>query len=607
MRIFQLVALSATGILLSGCLKVPDATDSVSVSPEPSFCSTVTSYSGNTTTVTATATYQYRALVFVPSAGLSASGTTANIPGAEVQVLNSAGAVIQCGTTAANGSISIVIPRTAGNYTLKVLSRADSALFRGRVLNSPIDNRPYSVSTSFSLLSSDVSKAVTLPAAPYNGTLEGGAFFILDQLYKAATYLKANTGVCTGCTAVTDIPSIPVFWSPGLSPAAYFDQPNEAVSFYLKAPNSYLQRGLYIMGGQAGVIDCADTDHFDSSVILHEYGHYLEDQFSGSESPGGSHNGNFIIDPRLAWSEGWANYVQSEILGSNYYYDTVGNKSCGTPSNSYLAIALNLNTPQNHQDKMPQTYSADGVNYASTPYFFPTLVDVVTGEGVFREVSVSRVLKDFTAQLGFSEIWEIFSGTVNGLKNSSIRFRNIGTFNEKLRAYLDINENSELPSFDASVSGEYQVANRTMYAQPLTVQSSSCTFDMTPVRNIGNGESYFGHLERSSDFYEFNYTGGSLTLTMKYQAVSGTGTAPYDLDMYIYNADHTLLDKSTMTGYSETSNLVGNVGSETVVMTGKPTGKYLIQIRAFTEGGTPYEPTRYYIRTQTGDGVRLCP
>lgn len=601
MRIFQLVALFATGILLSGCLKVPDATDSVSVSPEPSFCATVTSYSGNTTTVTATATYQYRA---VTGSGLDASGTTANIRGAEVQVLNSAGSIIQCGTTGTNGAISVIIPRTAGSYTLRVLSRADSSLFRGRVLNSPIENRPYSVSASFSLLSSDVSKAVTLPAAPYNGTLEGGAFNILDQLYKAATYIKANTGDCAGCTAVTDIPGIPVFWSPGLSPAAYFDQPNEAVSFYLKAPNSYLQRGLYIMGGQAGAIDCADTDHFDNSVILHEYGHYLEDQFSGSESPGGSHNGNFIIDPRLAWSEGWANFVQGAILSAGNYRDTVGNPSCS--GGHSLAIDLNLATSANSvlanfQDRMPQTYSG----YTGNPYYFPN--DIVTGEGVFREVSVARALWDFTTQLEFDEIWEVFSGTVNGLKNSSIRFRNIGTFNEKLRAYLDINENSELPSFDASVSGEYQVANRTMYAQPLTVQSSSCTFDMTPVRNIGNGESYFGHLERSSDFYEFNYTGGSLTLTMKYQAVAGTGIAPYDLDMYIYNADHTLLDKSTMTGYSETSSLVGNVGTETVVMTGKPTGKYLIQIRAFTEGGTPYEPTRYYIRTQTDDGVRLCP
>lgn len=600
MRIFHLVALLATGIFLSGCLKVPDATDSVSVSPEPSFCSTVTSYTGNTTTVTATATYQYRA---VTGSGLDSSGTTANIRGAEVQVLNSGGGVIQCGTTGTNGAISVIIPRTAGSYTLKVLSRADSALFRGRVLNSPIENRPYSISASFSLLSSDVTKGVSLSAAPYNGTLEGGAFNILDQLYKAATYIKANTGDCVGCTAVTDIPSIPVFWSPGLSPAAYFDQPNEAVSFYLKAPNSYLQRGLYIMGGQAGAIDCADTDHFDNSVILHEYGHYLEDQFSASESPGGSHNGNFIIDPRLAWSEGWANYVQGAILGASSYQDTIGNPSCS--GGHMLAINLNLATMTNHQDRMPQNYTANGINYLNSPYYFPN--NVVTGEGVFREVSVARALWDFTTQLEFDEIWEIFSGAVNGLANTSVKFRNIGTYNEKLRDYLATNESSELSSFDAAVDAEEQLSDRTMYAQPVTVQSSACTFDLTPVRNIGNGESTFGHLERSSDFYELDYAGGSLTLTMKYQAVAGTGTAPYDLDLYIYNADHTLLDKNTMAGYSETSSLVGNVGTETVVMTGKPAGKYLIQVRAFTEGGTPYTGTRYYIRTQSGDGVRLCP
>lgn len=608
MRFSLLLALMSAALFLSGCIQTPSSGNSVSVTPEASFCSTFTSYSGSTTTVGATAQYNYRS---VGLSGLSSSPTTANIRGAEVQLLNSSGAIIQCGTTSATGVISVVIPRTAGTYTLKVLSRADSALFRGRVLNSPIENVPYSISATFTLDGNETSKSVTLPVASHTGTLEGGAFNILDQVYKAVTYLKNNTGSCNGCTTVTDVPSIPIFWTPGLSPAAYFDQPNEAVSFYLRAQNSYLARGLYVLGGQAGAIDCADTDHFDNSVILHEYGHYLEDQFSGSESPGGSHNGNFIIDPRLAWSEGWANYIQSEFLVSTNYRDTIGNPDCSVANGSFLAIDLNLSagitaqTAPYHQDRMPQNYTANGINYLNSPYYFPN--NIVTGEGIFREVSVSRVLKDFSSLLSFSDVWEIFSGTTNGLADSSVNFRSIGLYNERLRSYVQTNYSAgTLTSFDSAVTDEYQVSDRTMYARPVAAQASTCTTDMTPVRSIGNGEAYFSHLERSNDFYEFTYSGGSLTLSLKYQAVAGTGTVPEDLDMYIYKADHTLGDASSMIGYSESSTLVGNVGTDAVSMTGKPAGKYLINVRAYSEAhGPPYEPTRYYIETQTGND--LCP
>jgi hypothetical protein len=129
--------------------------------------------------------------------------------------------------------------------------------------------------------------------------------------------------------------------------------------------------GMYIMGGVNGDT-CADTDHFDNSVLVHEYGHFLEKDFGHSDSPGGSHNGNGIIDPRLAWSEGWANFFQSAVHGDRNYVDTTGNISCS--SGTGVQIDLNLEIPQSGQDKMsPSTY---------------------LGEGVFREVSVSRVLWD---------------------------------------------------------------------------------------------------------------------------------------------------------------------------------------------------------------------
>src|SRR6185295_15313242 len=71
--------------------------------------------------------------------------------------------------------------------------------------------------------------------------------------------------------------------------------------------------------------DNSDTDHFDNSVIIHEYGHFLEDNMFNSDSPGGSHNGDKVIDPRLAWSEGWGNFIQGAVRNVARYTDSLGN------------------------------------------------------------------------------------------------------------------------------------------------------------------------------------------------------------------------------------------------------------------------------------------
>lgn len=95
--------------------------------------------------------------------------------------------------------------------------------------------------------------------------------------------------------------------------------PDSPLSFYKPG-----ERKLFILGGSNGNVDTADTDHFDNSIILHEYGHFLEDVYGKTDSPGGYHNGSSIIDPRLAWSEGFTNSFQGAALGKNFYLDTAG-------------------------------------------------------------------------------------------------------------------------------------------------------------------------------------------------------------------------------------------------------------------------------------------
>lgn len=79
--------------------------------------------------------------------------------------------------------------------------------------------------------------------------------------------------------------------------------------------------GIYILGEFAG--GNGDTDEFDQSVIAHEFGHYIEDQFSRTDSIGGEHSGSLsLLDLRVAFGEGWGNAFSGMVLGDPVYRDS---------------------------------------------------------------------------------------------------------------------------------------------------------------------------------------------------------------------------------------------------------------------------------------------
>jgi hypothetical protein len=63
----------------------------------------------------------------------------------------------------------------------------------------------------------------------------------------------------------------------------------------------------------------ADTDPYDDSVIIHEYGHFFADEFACDKSEGGEHFWDRHYSNELAWSEGWANYLPSAVMGTPWY------------------------------------------------------------------------------------------------------------------------------------------------------------------------------------------------------------------------------------------------------------------------------------------------
>lgn len=67
-----------------------------------------------------------------------------------------------------------------------------------------------------------------------------------------------------------------------------------------------------------------DTDEYDAHVIAHEFGHYLEDLFSRSDSIGGPHGAGDRLDMRVAFGEGWGYAFAAAVLGDPVARDSFG-------------------------------------------------------------------------------------------------------------------------------------------------------------------------------------------------------------------------------------------------------------------------------------------
>jgi hypothetical protein len=589
-RYFIFIRFVCLAFLVTACSKSDvsgsSSQSSFSFAEEPPFCGTVIPVNGG---LILSSRAQFLARQ-VTSSGLLGPGPTEDIKFAEVEVTDASGVRIQCGTTDETGQISMLIPPLSGNYILKVYSRSNSSSYKVSVLNNPTQSLPYSIMANFSISETSTSLAPILPIASFEGSLEGGAFNIMNQIYRANLFIRQNSS-CPDqgvCNAFTVAPPVRAYWTPGLSPYAYYGSPSTPISFYSSQddPSARIRRGLYIQGGIKGDINCSDTDHFDNSVILHEYGHFLEDSFARSDSPGGSHNGNFIIDPRLAWSEGWANFFQTAVLGTAIYRDTIGNSMCA--GGTFLGVNLNLETATSGQDRMP--------------------ANTLMGEGIYREVSISRALWDFMddsgldggAGLGFALLWKVFSDSVAGFHSPQFHFRNIGLFNQQLRNLVAQVQPNKVAAVDAAMAPEYQSANTSYYAQHLNSQPSGvCTFSLQGVPDTYFMGSFVTNMFKSNHFYEI-YNDGTLSqLELHY-----SGTNPSDLNLYLYPESYVFDDETTVLRASEHlyPESQGS-GFEAVSFSGLAPGIYMLNVRVNTD--RLGQPANYYLSTPSG--ARFCP
>lgn len=351
------------------------------------------------------------------------SSTEKNIRYADYSVFNSSGAIVDCGNTGSAGQFNLLLESNT-EYNLIVYSHSiDSDVANVAVINSPDKNLPYSISKSFNTGNTSSVHLVSILSATSNSNLNthaSGAFNILDQVIESNLFLKTNTKSCESCTSsFSNTPFLEIYWKPGLNPNNYLNNSSPVSFFFNFVKNNTPYYRIFILGGMNGMNDAnLDTDEFDDSIIIHEYAHFLISVFSKDGSPGGSHSGSESIDPRLAWSEGFADFFQAAVLNKGYYLDVVGN-------NESLLIPLE-NQSHDSQNSLPNR---------DTPR--------IVGEGNYREFGIARFFWDvidseenYDSQsdddnyigtaADFKWIWDVI--TSSAFTNNA--FPTIGLFNE---------------------------------------------------------------------------------------------------------------------------------------------------------------------------------
>jgi hypothetical protein len=141
----------------------------------------------------------------------------------------------------------------------------------------------------------------------FSGPRAAAPFAILDAIYTGMQFVRS-------ADATRSFPELDVFWSVNNTPSDNIDITAGEVG-----TSSYYSglRMIIVLGDAA-----KDIDEFDDHVVLHEWGHYFEDVFSRSDSPGGTHSLGESLDASLAFSEGWGTAFAAMALDDPIYCET---------------------------------------------------------------------------------------------------------------------------------------------------------------------------------------------------------------------------------------------------------------------------------------------
>ncbi len=356
-----------------------------------------------------------------------------------------------------------------------------------------------------------------------------GAFNILDVMRRANRALET-------IDPELPIPAVTVYWSP-MNTRRDGDRSTGAIGItYFDTASG----NAYVLGDRQ-----VDSDEYDDSVLVHEYAHLLADRFSRDDSMGGPHLAGDALDPRVAWSEAWANFFSAYVTGDSVYRDTFG-----VGGASVLEFDL-------EDDAIP----GDAGGYRSEFAVHSLLWDLVDDGGGMDDDGVA---------LGMDPVWRAFRAM------SADAYVYAPTFLDRLVAVDGVNagaveELARSRMIDYRASGTPTVSNP--FPRPISVDSP-VTGELD---SLSRGRS---NLAQSAHLFAFDFAGGAISVRLD---ITGPGPAmnpaANDLDLFLMDANGRVLERSDL----------GLDGQAELISTDDlPSGRYVAEVRS------------YYTRAETG-------
>lgn len=253
---------------------------------------------------------------FSSSAGLDYLNTiAAPVRGATIQLLNSEGSILRTAQTDDDGNYSLNAPAST-SVRVRVTAtyeQSDQQSWDFSVTDNTNNNALYVLDGSLSSSGTEASirdlhAASGWDGSDYSGTRAAAPFAILDSVYDAVQTILAVD------TSVTMTPA-EIRWSENNRPING-NRANGDIGTSIYDPS---EKAIYLLGAADN-----DTDEYDRSVIIHEWGHYFEDTFSRSDSIGGQHTLSASLDLRVAFGEGWGNAFAGMVANDPVYRDSAG-------------------------------------------------------------------------------------------------------------------------------------------------------------------------------------------------------------------------------------------------------------------------------------------
>lgn len=239
------------------------------------------------------------------------------IRGATVELLNAAdSSILQTTTSDENGGYSFQI-NNAGNYLVRVkaelIQQDVTPSWDFTVVDNTNEQALYVMDSDVQPVgSSSVILNLNAPSgwtgSSYGDPRVAAPFAILDFVYQAKQKIIAVEPNIV-------MPNLLLNWSVDNVPTSGDLAVGQIGTSFFRTDNQ-----IYLLGAEN-----VDTEEYDKQVVIHEWGHYFEHNFSRSDSLGGSHSGNDRLDIRVAFGEGFATALAAMLLDDPVYRDSSGN------------------------------------------------------------------------------------------------------------------------------------------------------------------------------------------------------------------------------------------------------------------------------------------